>query len=69
MDIDQLTGRYARLQDELEMAYSTSPCHHAHMNRLADDIVSIERQLSSFHSANKALTELGHQSQFQATPG
>ena len=69
MNIDELTGRYARLKDELETAYATSPWHDAHINRLADDLVSIERQLSTFRYAKKALTELGHHSQIQATPG
>ena len=68
MNIDELTGRYARLKDELETAYATSPWHDAHINRLADDLVSIERQLSNLRYANKALTAMSQQSQFQATP-
>lgn len=68
MNIDQLTGRYTRLKDELETAYATSPWHDAHINRLADDLMSIERQLSNSRYANKALTQLSHQSQLQAVP-
>ena len=68
MNIDQLTGRYARLKDELERAYATSPWHDAHIDRLVDDLVSIERQLSNSFCAGKALSELSHQSQFQARP-
>ena len=68
MKFDELTGHYARLKDELETAYATSPWHDAHINRLADDLVSIERQLSNSRYANKALTEMSHQSQFQASP-
>jgi len=68
MNTDQLTKRYARLKAELETAYATSPWHDGHINRLADDLVSIERQLSNFRYANKALTEMSHQSQFQASP-
>lgn len=67
MNIDQLTGRYARLKNELETAYATSPWHDARINRLADDLVSVERQLSNSRYATKAVTELNHQSQLQAT--
>lgn len=69
MNIDQLTGRYARLRHELETAYAASPWHDAHISRLADDIVWIERQLSTPHHASTALTELSRLSERQATSG
>ena len=68
MNIDQLTGRYARLRHELETAYAASPWEVARINRLADDIVCIERQLSTSHHASDALIQLSHRSPFQATP-
>lgn len=68
MNIDQLTGRYARLRHELETAYAASPWEVARINRLADDIVCIERQLSTSHHANNALTQLSLPSAFHATP-
>lgn len=47
MEFDQLTGRYIRLKQELAAAYSALPWRDGHIDRLADDLASIERQLSA----------------------
>lgn len=45
MTFVQLMGRYQRLKRDLATAYNARPWHSAHINRLADDLLAIEREL------------------------
>ena len=45
MTIEQLTGRYFRLKQELEIAYRRTPWQAAHIDRLASDLSATEREL------------------------
>ena len=47
MEFEQLNGRYLRLRQELASAYAARPWHDGHIDRLANDLASIERQLSA----------------------
>ena len=40
MDLEQLMGRYFRLQQELSLAYRERPWHSARVDRLADDLAA-----------------------------
>ena len=57
VEFDQLTGRYIRLKQELAAAYSARPRRDDHIDRLADDLASIERQLSATSHRTKPLPE------------
>lgn len=46
MTIEQLTGRYFRLKQELEIAYRRTPWQAGHIDRLASDLATIEIELS-----------------------
>ena len=46
MTIEQLTGRYFRLKQELEIAYRRTPWQAAHIDRLAGDLAATERELA-----------------------
>ena len=47
MSIDQLTGRYFRLRNELAAAYGSMPWNTGHTDRLTDELASIERERSA----------------------
>ena len=47
MTVDQLTGRYFRLRKELAAAYGLVPCNTGHIDRLTDDLASIEREITA----------------------
>ena len=47
MTIDQLSGRYFRLQKELAAAYGSLPWDTGHIDRLTDELASIERDLAA----------------------
>ena len=57
MEFDQLAGRYIRLKQELAAAYSALPWRDGHIDRLADDLASIERQLSATNHRTKPFPE------------
>ncbi len=46
MGLEQLIGRYSRLQRELSAAYSMLPWHSAMIDRLANDLAATERQIA-----------------------
>jgi hypothetical protein len=52
MDLEQLTGRYFRLQQELASAYSAIPWNHGRIDRLARDLASTEREIAAMTSAD-----------------
>ena len=46
MDIEQLMGRYFRLQQELSVAYSMVPWQTGRIDRLANDLAATEREIA-----------------------
>jgi uncharacterized membrane-anchored protein YhcB (DUF1043 family) len=46
MDIEQLTHRYAQLQQELARAYETLTSRSADVDRLANDLSETERAIA-----------------------
>ena len=47
MNIEQLTGRYFRLRQELAVAYASVPRNTGLIDRLADDIAATEREMAA----------------------
>ena len=47
MHLEQLTGRYYRLKQELLLAYREQPGHGPRIDRLADDLIATEREIAS----------------------
>ena len=47
MSIDQLIGRYFRLQQELAAASGSLPWNTGHIDRLTDELSTTERELSA----------------------
>jgi hypothetical protein len=47
MDLDQLTGRYRRLKDELAAAYAQAPWPTGRIDRLAAEISVTEREIAA----------------------
>jgi hypothetical protein len=47
MDLDQLTGRYRRLKDELAAAYAQAPWPAGRIDRLAYEISATEREIAA----------------------
>ena len=47
MNIDQLTGRYFRLRQELAVAEASVPRNTGLVDRLAHDLVATEREMAS----------------------
>lgn len=58
MQFEQLTGRYIRLRQELESAYAELPWRDGHIDRLASELASVERELSIATRAGKTFNEL-----------
>ena len=52
MDLEQLTGRYFRLQQELAIAYSVVPWNSRRIDRLARDLAAAERAIAALASAD-----------------
>ena len=53
MNLEQLTGRYFRLQQELATAYSVIPWSNGRINRLARDLAAAERAIAALTSADQ----------------
>lgn len=51
MTLDQLMGRYFRLQQELQIAYAQKPWHGALLDRIANDLSETERLIAARQSA------------------
>jgi len=47
MNIEQLTGRYFRLRNELAAAYGLVPWNTGHIDRLTDELAETERQMAA----------------------
>jgi len=50
MNLEQLMGRYFRLQQELSIAYRQQPWQHTRIDRLADDLSSTERDIAALQA-------------------
>ena len=46
MNIEQLTGRYFRLRQELAAAYGSVPWNTGHIDRLTDELAATEREIA-----------------------
>lgn len=46
MSVDQFTGRYFRLRNELAVAYGSVPWNTGHIDRLTGELAAIERQIA-----------------------
>ncbi|MGZ5240264.1 MAG: hypothetical protein ACXWCN_09100 [Caldimonas sp.] len=46
MSVEQLFGKYKRLKVELEAAYTEPHWNQARVDRIADEIALVERQIS-----------------------
>lgn len=57
MDIEQLMGRYFRLQQELSIAYKARHWQTAHIDRLADDLAATEREIAGLQRSDEQCTE------------
>jgi len=55
MDVEQLTGRYRRLKEELAEAYGEQPWPAGRIDRLAQEIADTERAIAGYASAGSAL--------------
>ena len=51
MNLEQLMGRYFRLQQELSIAYRQQPWQSTRIDRLADDLSSTERDIAALQAA------------------
>ena len=47
MNLDQLAGRYSRLQQELAAAYLAQPWHSGRIDRLVNDLSATEREIAA----------------------
>ena len=50
MDLEQLTGRYARLKQELAAAYKSEPWHRGRIDRLANELSVTEHQIAAIQA-------------------
>lgn len=48
MQLDELTGKYARLRSELDAAYAAPVWDTGQINRIADELAPLELQLAAF---------------------
>lgn len=53
MYLEQLTGRYYRLKQELAQAYREHPWRSAHVDRLADDLAATEREIAALQPVDE----------------
>jgi hypothetical protein len=53
MELEQLTGRYFRLKQELATAYGAVPWNRGRIERLARDIASTEQELAGLKPAEQ----------------
>ena len=56
MNLEQLTGRYRRLKQELSIAYAAQPWQTGLIDRLTNDLASTERDIAALHSADRGTT-------------
>jgi len=53
MKIEQLTGRYTRLKQELASAYRMNPCSSRRIDRLANDLYDTEMEIAAYQRAQE----------------
>ena len=57
MTLEQLTGRYWRLRQELAAAYEAQPWHSGQIDRLVDQIAETERAIGARTGGTRGLDE------------
>jgi hypothetical protein len=55
MNLEQLMGRYFRLKQDLSVAYNTHPWRSDRINRLADDLSRVEREIAAQRASDKLM--------------
>jgi hypothetical protein len=53
MKLEQLMGRYFRLKQDLSVAYTTYPWRSARIDRLADELSRVEREIAAQRTGDK----------------
>lgn len=53
MNLEQLTQRHARLQQDLATAYDAVPWNAGEIDRLADDLASTEREIAALTAGDR----------------
>lgn len=53
MSLEQLMGRYFRLQRELAIAYSAKPWHSGRIDRLADELAQTEHLMAECQTTDR----------------
>ena len=53
MNRDQLMGKYFRLQQALSVAYLAQPWHPERVDRLANDLAAVERQIAAIQPTDE----------------
>jgi cell division protein FtsB len=56
MDIEKLALRYLRLRQDLSIAYNSRPWNRATVDRLANEIARIEREIAALRSTDQEIT-------------
>jgi len=62
MNLEQLMGRYFRLQQELSIAYRQQPWQSTRIDRLADDLSSTERDIAALQATGARAAARGQYS-------
>jgi hypothetical protein len=56
MNLEQLTGRYRRLKQELSVAFNAQPWQSGLIDRLTNDLATTERDIAALHSSDRSTT-------------
>ena len=57
MKLDQLTGRYFRLQQDLAIAYNDQPWHAGRIDRIAQELAATEREIAALQAMAEPCSE------------
>jgi hypothetical protein len=56
MNLEQLMGRYFRLKQELAIVSQAQPWHKGRINRLADELAAVEREITALQPTTPPAT-------------
>ena len=57
MEVDQLSGHYVRLKQELATAYGASAWRDGHIDRLVNELATVEHKLLVASHAGRRVSE------------